>query len=157
MSEAQTAEVPEAPEMPAGVPFPGQPVDPNAALAGAIVTAVNAAQGPKKIGVARYLRERSVHRGKPFLARKTMQNGFQLSEDALSRDAILMANELKPGVYCNGTFRVVAAQDGTSMSGIDIQYSNKSIDQRFTLKSNYPTFEHMLAAILKEQEAVAAS
>ncbi len=109
-------------------------------------------QTPRKIGVARYLRERSVHRGKPFLTRACYQNGYPLEESQLSADAIEMLNVLKPGQYCQ-KFDVRPARHGNSMSGIDITYSNKSLDERMQLKSLYPTFEHMLAAMLKEQQA----
>lgn len=126
-------------------------------LADAIVAAVNAAQGPRQIKIGEYMRDRSPHRHKPALARKFFQNGIMLDREQLSKDAIEMLNVLKPGMYCDGTFRVVPTQDGTKLSALDIRYDNKSIDERMNLKANYPTFEHMLAAMLKEQnETVAA-
>lgn len=131
--------------------FPPAAVDAGtAALANAIVAAVNANQGPRKIGVARFLRERSLHRGKGYLTRAVQQNGIDLDESMLNADGIKMLNVLKPGMYCNGVFVVIGLQN----NGINITYNNKSPDDRWNLRSAYPTFNNMLAAMLREQEQV---
>jgi len=124
------------------------------ALAKAIVGAVNDAHGPRKVGFSEYMRTRSVHRNKPLLARKCFQNGIQLMRDQLTADAIEMLNVVQPGSYFDGFIIVAAIQAGNKMSGIDIRYANKSVDQRMEFKSRFQSFEHLLAALLKEREAV---
>lgn len=124
------------------------------ALAAAIVAAVNDAHGPRKITNAEYLRTRSEHRHKPLLARVYYQNGIRLDREQLTSDAIEMLNLLQPGIYCDGIFQVVPMQEGAKMSALDIRYGNKSVDDRMRLKSLYATFEHMLAAMLKERAAL---
>jgi hypothetical protein len=122
-------------------------------LAGAIVQAVNAAQGPRKITAAEYMRTRSVHRDKPQLTRKIYQNGILLTRRTLTADGINFANAIQPGLYCDGTVQVVPMRDGATGVALDIRYENKTVDQRMALKTKFPTFEHMLAAILREQSA----
>lgn len=140
-------DVPETPT-PAAPPV-GMMVDP-AALAAALAFSVN---GPRKIGPAEYQRTRSLHRAslKGQLQRKYLQNGIQLFREQLTADAIAMLNELQPGLYADGFFNVVPVQDGNKLTGLDIRYSNKTIDDRMKVKSFWPTFEHMLAAMLKER------
>lgn len=128
-----------------------------AELAEAIVGAVNASQGPKKIGHARYMRERSLHRGKGFLARKVFQNGIEVSEDQISKDAIAMLNALEPGNYAEGLVQVIPTRAGDSMSGIDIVYSNKTVDERIRFATRFPSFEILVSSLLKERrDAVTA-
>jgi hypothetical protein len=124
--------------------------DPNAALAASIVAAVNANSGPRKIGIAEWQRTRSVHRNKPILDRKYYQNGILLDRNQLTADAITMLNSLQAGSYADGLLRVNAVSDGNKMSALDICYNNKSVDLRMELKSKFPSFEHMLVAMLKE-------
>lgn len=124
-------------------------------LATAIVGAVTAAQGPRKITAAEHQRERSVHRDKPLLTRKVFQNGFMLTRKQLSADAIHFANEIQPGVYADGMLQVVLLRDGTTGTALDIRYPNKSVDERMALASRFPSIEHMLATIVREQKQTA--
>ncbi len=122
-------------------------------LAGAIVTAVNAAQGPRKIEADEYQRTRSAHRGKPALGRKFYQNGILLSRRQLTHEAIRLLHLLRPGSYDNATIHVVPLREGNNRNqpdALDVRYSNKSVDDRMAFKSKFPTFEHMLRAIVKE-------
>lgn len=135
------------------LPSPSSNVDIKA-LAEAIVGAVTATQGPRKITAAEYQRERSIHRDKPQLTRKVYQNGYMLTRHQLPADAIHLANAIRPGIYANGTIQVVPMRDGTAGMSLDIRYANKSPDERMELKSRFPTFTHMLAAIVREQQTV---
>lgn len=120
-------------------------------LATAIVGAVNAAQGPRKIKNAEYQRTRSEHRDKPQLTQKIMQNGITLTRRQLTADAINMVNSLRPGIHAGGFITIVAMRDGQNGTALDIQYPSKTIDDRMNFKSRWPTFEHMLASVLHEQ------
>lgn len=122
-------------------------------LANAIVGAVNAAQGPRKIKAAEYQRTRSVHRDKPMLTKKVMQNGVVLNRRQLTADAINLVNALKPGIYADGMISIVPLRDGTTGEAYDIRYANKTPDQRMTFKSRWPTFTHMLASVVREASA----
>lgn len=124
-------------------------------LANAIVQAVTAANGPRKVSFDEYDRTINNHRNKPALTRTYFQNGIRLQRDQLTADAINMLNSLRPGSYADGLFQVVAVQDGIKHSALDIRYQNKTIDERMQMKSAYPTFEHMLAAMLREQTVAA--
>lgn len=126
--------------------------NPQTALAAAIVAAVNANQPPRKIKAAEYQRTRSVHRDKPKLTRPIYQNGYALDIYQLSKDAIEMANQIKPGIYADGLLTVVSIQEGTGMHALNITYPNKSVDERMAIKSAFPSFEHMLARILKDMK-----
>lgn len=130
-------------------------VNPHAELAAAIVSAVNDAHGPRKLSFHEWNTKRSVHRNKPLLKRKCFQNGIQLDRYQLTADAIEMLNVLQSGVYFDGFAQVVAMQDGNKLSGIDIRYGNKSVDQRMEFKSRWNTFEHFLAGMIAERQAVA--
>lgn len=121
-------------------------------LATAIVGAVNAAQGPRVIKNAEYQRTRSQHRDKPQLTRRVYQNGFLLTRRQMSEDAINLANTLLPGIYADGTVQVVPMRDGAAGMSLDIRYANKSPDERMNFKSRFPSFEHLLAAIVREQQ-----
>ena len=121
-------------------------------LATAIVGAVNAAQGPRKIKSGEYQRTRSEHRNKPELTRKVMQNGITLSRRQLTADAINLLNALRPGIHADGFVTIVAMRDGQTGTALDIQYPNKTIDDRMNFKSRWPSLEHMLAAVLREQQ-----
>jgi len=124
-------------------------------LAGAIVQAVNAAQGPRKPTLSEYLTQRSVHRDKPQLTRRVYQNGMLLTRRQLTADAIHMLNEIRPGIYADGMLQVVPLREGATSMSFDIRYQNKSVDDRMAVKAKFQTFEHMLAAILREQSVAA--
>lgn len=123
-------------------------------LAAAIVTAVNATQPPRQMSSEEYEKSSSnKHRDKGTLKRRAYQNGFLLDEGTLSKDQIEMLNIIKPGIYCQGKVIVTATQDGQAFSAIDIQYANRTPDQRMEFKTYFPSFSHLLASILKEQTA----
>jgi hypothetical protein len=122
-------------------------------LASAIVGAVNAAQGPRKVKAGEYQRTRSEHRDKPQLTKKIMQNGIMLTRRQQTADAINMLNALRPGIHADGFITIVAMRDGQNGTALDIQYPSKTVDDRMNFKSRWPTFEHMLAAVLREQSA----
>lgn len=125
-------------------------------LAKSIVGAVNDAHGPRKVDYGEFMANRSVHRDKPELTRKIYQNGILLTRRQMSADAINLANALKPGTFANGRVAVVAVADGTQGVALDIRYNNKTPDDRMAFKSLYPTFEHLLASLVRENELVTA-
>jgi hypothetical protein len=124
-----------------------------ASLATAIVGAVNAAQGPRKMSHAEYIRERSEHRHKPNLGRKFYQNGILLTKRQLTEADIRLINLLRPGVYLGGMFSVVEVRDGDAhgrVPAFDLRYSNRTVEDRMQIKSEFGSLGAILRAILKE-------
>lgn len=73
--------------------------------------------------------------GEPKLKLKVPlhQHNIEIKEERLSNKQIELANQLRPGVYGGGHFRVVRRRD----RGINIEYPIRSVGQRLQLISKF--------------------
>lgn len=111
-------------------------IDANA-LAQAIITATEAAQGPrKKTIVTRKSKGPWTNKdgsAKPRLKRRMYQHGVEMHADNLSSAEIDALNKLRPGSFCDGFITVVRRKD----KGLNLDYPIKTSAQRLKLLNDY--------------------
>lgn len=70
---------------------------------------------------------------KPKLRRTHYQHAILLNENTLFPEEITLFNKIKPGVYCDGTVKVILRKD----RGIDLDYPHRTASQRLRLVNQF--------------------
>ena len=123
------------------------------ALAQALITAIEATRPPSKKN------EFNRHKGDPWqpkdgspklkLKRPIFQHAIEVNPDQLTNESIELANQLKPGRFCDGHVRVVKRRDGA----LDIDYPIKTAAQRLKLMNSFGirNFTDLLQRLVDEK------
>lgn len=121
------------------------------ALASALTKAIEASR-PARITVANRKKNTpwTPKDGSPKLRlkRKLFQHGIAVSEDRLTNEQIKLANQIRPGMYCENYVKVIRRRD----KGIDIDYPIRSAPQRLRLVTDFgiTSFTQLLQRIIDE-------
>jgi hypothetical protein len=125
----------------------------------AFVQALKEATGneAKQISLAAYRAKTPFNptgdRTRPKLTRRTFQNGARLREHFLTNEEIDLLNKIKAGEYGSTVrVRVIETNDDGANPTVEIQYRNKTTDDRMAFKGEFHTFGDLLRAIVKQQK-----
>lgn len=86
------------------------------------------------------------------LKRPLYQHGMEVLEDRLTNEQIELANQLRPGLYCDNYIKVIRRRD----KAIDITYPVKTSPQRLKLVTDYGirNFTELLSTCVTEAKRV---
>ena len=114
---------------------PGTPSVAISDLAQALIQAINATKPPEKKTSFNRKRQGAFDTKdgspKPRLKRVMYQHGVEMDPTTLLPEEILLLNQIKPGVYCEGVVRVIRRKDRS----YDIDYPVRTSSQRLKVNN----------------------
>lgn len=121
------------------------------ALAEAFIKAIEVSRGVRQVGVGEWKPKGpfNPHGKKRELKGEFWMNGIQLRERTLSDEEIALLHEITPGRYIDKLVTVIQTKrpDGAVTQ---VNWPERSIEQRFEMAKRAPTFTVMLKRIVEE-------